>query len=223
VVEPIRTELAWLGSSAGQARDLDVLQLYLEPELAELPVGDRRAARLLLTRLKRERRSASRRLRATLDDPLYHGLLDELEALVGRPPQAGELPSLEELAGREYKRLRKDYKALGKTPTDEALHAVRIRVKRARYAAELVAPVAGKGAAEVIARAKSLQDVIGEHQDAAVAEEWLRSTPQVTEPSGASLAAGMLVERQRARRRAARADVDKAWRKLDAAGRAAFS
>ena len=64
---------------------------------------------------------------------------------------------------------------------------------------------------DVVARAKRFQDVVGEHQDAVFAEERLRS---LSEPATA-LVIGRLIERQRARRAAARADVPKAWRKLD--------
>ena len=62
----------------------------------------------------------------------------------------------------------------------------------------------------MVERAKRLQDVVGEHQDAVVAEERLRA---LSEPATALLV-GRLIERQRARRHSARAEVPKAWRKL---------
>ena len=89
--------------------------------------------------------------------------------------------------------------------SDDALHDARIKAKRVRYAAEVA------GSKDVVERAKRLQDVVGEHQDAVVAEERLRALP---EPATALLVGGRLIERQRARRHSARAEVPKAWRKL---------
>jgi len=58
--------------------------------------------------------------------------------------------------------------ALPEVPSDETLHEIRIKGKRARYAAELVQAIVGKPAERFIAKVKELQDVLGEHQDALV-------------------------------------------------------
>ena len=75
----------------------------------------------------------------------------------------------------EFAALRQAVKELPKRPTDDELHNVRIHTKRARYAAELASPELGKRGAKLVERAKEVQDVIGEHQDACVAEERLRA------------------------------------------------
>ncbi len=62
-------------------------------------------------------------------------------------------------------------------------------------------------------RAKKLQDVLGEHQDAVVAAERLRELAAGATPEQA-LAAGRLVEREEERRAKARKTWPKAWRKL---------
>jgi len=59
--------------------------------------------------------------------------------------------------------------------------------------------------------------VLGEHQDAIVAEARLRELLAKAPSSGAAFAAGRLVERERARKAAARAALPKAWRKLERA------
>jgi CHAD domain-containing protein len=79
--------------------------------------------------------------------------------------------------------------------------------KRARYAGELV------GRKEFVRRAKALQDVLGEHQDAVVAAERLRELA-ASAPPGQAVAAGRLVERERERRAEARAAWRKAWTRL---------
>ena len=71
-------------------------------------------------------------------------------------------------------------------------------LKRGRYTTELVG---GKGSERLVKRLKRLQDVIGEHQDAVVAEERLRRVARAK----SAVAAGRLIERQRVKRAEQRA------------------
>ncbi len=86
---------------------------------------------------------------------------------------------------------------LGEPPGDDELHAVRIRAKHARYAAELAALGEGDPLATLADALRAVQDLIGAHQDAVVAE--LRVRALATDES--RLAAGRIVELGRARRR----------------------
>ena len=86
---------------------------------------------------------------------------------------------------------------------------MRIGVKRARYAAELVGPNGRK----YVDAAKRFQDVLGAHQDAVVAEERLRQ--HLDAAPEATLAVGRLIERERARRDAARDGWRRAWERLE--------
>jgi CHAD domain-containing protein len=113
-------------------------------------------------------------------------------------------------------------RTLPSEPTDEELHRVRKLGKQARYAAELTAPLAPRKTATFVKRAKAFQDVTGEHQDAAVAEEKLRELVG-DESAAASFAAGQLAERERTRRVSAREQLPKAWKDLEHAGRQAWS
>ncbi len=74
-----------------------------------------------------------------------------------------------------------------------------------------------------MARAKSFQDVVGDHQDAVVAEERLRALVPELGSGEAVFAAGRVVERQRRRRVEARAALPGAWAKLERAGRSAWA
>jgi CHAD domain-containing protein len=56
------------------------------------------------------------------------------------------------------------------------LHSVRKVVKRARYAAELADAAGVSGMRGYVKRAKTVQAVLGERQDAVVAAEVLRSS-----------------------------------------------
>jgi CHAD domain-containing protein len=200
--DPVREELGWLGGSLGPVRDLDVLIEHLTPEVESF--GDDAPAGLTLLRaLKRERRNARRKLLSVLESERYFALLDVLERPIAT---LGGGPTLEEIHAAEHRRLRKVVRELGPESRDEDLHAARIKVKRARYAAELV------GADSYVKAAKGLQDVLGEHQDAVVAEERLRLLAERL--PAAALAAGRLVERQRARAQRDRDDWRAAWKRL---------
>jgi len=121
---------------------------------------------------------------------------------------------------RPFKKLRKAVARLPRPPSAEELHAVRIKVKRARYAAELAQPIIGRRAERFIAKAKKLQDILGEHQDAVVAEEYLRKVTART-PAAQALAQP-LIEQQRKRRKKALAAFGKKWPKLKRRGRKAY-
>jgi len=111
---------------------------------------------------------------------------------------------------------------LGPDAADTALHEARKTAKRARYAAELAERARGRKATRFIAATKQLQDVLGDHQDAAVAERTIRELAEGAS-SEAAFAAGMLAERQRERRRVARAAYPRAWKTVRKRGLAAWS
>jgi CHAD domain-containing protein len=70
----------------------------------------------------------------------------------------------------------------------------------------------------VIGAAKDLQDVLGAHQDAVVAEERLRALAEGAEPAVA-IAAGRLVEQETRRRADARSEFPGALKALAGAAR----
>lgn len=95
----------------------------------------------------------------------YRRLLDTLATTEATPRAAGG--SLAEIV-KPFRKLRKAVAAAGPDPADEVLHELRIRGKKLRYAAELAG---GKPVRRLVKATKRLQDVLGEHQDACVAEQ----------------------------------------------------
>ena len=194
---PLRDELAWLAGALGPVRDADVLATRLRADGKALPGEDRPAVDALLARLREERDRALEAAVGELGGDRYGRLL---ECLV----EASRAPALSEtatepavdvvpaLASKAWRKLRKAVRALGDEPESEALHRVRILAKRARYAADVAAPVVGKPARQLSKSLGKLQDALGAHQDAAVGEAWLRRVA-VDLPAEEALVAGQLI------------------------------
>jgi CHAD domain-containing protein len=210
--ESLRTELGWLGSLLGPARDADVLYAHLSAALAGL--GEEAASQQapLLRAFERERGRARRSAVTALTRKRYFSLLDGLEQ-AGTPPLVGESDvSLADLWWDEFKRTRKAFAVIDDDSPDHELHAARIRVKRARYSAELAEHELGAAGERFVTAAKKLQDILGEHQDAVVAEDWLTRFGDASPESEDVVA--RLVDQERKRRRKARRGWQEAWDRL---------
>jgi CHAD domain-containing protein len=217
--EGLRSELSWLGSVLGPVRDLDVMLEHLRAEVTELPREEAAAGRRFVQRLRAEHGKARAAMLEALVSGRYLDLLDAIENAAQKPRAGGTQEiGLRKIAGAEFRRLRKAVRRLPPDYSDDELHAVRIKTKRARYAAELAEAAVGNKAARFVDRAKNLQDAIGEHQDAIVAEQRIRMLLETARATRTAFAGGLLVERQRARRRAAREAWPRAWRKLERSG-----
>ena len=221
-VDGLRAELEWLGDQLAPVRDLDVLRDYLERELESLPPRQTLAGRKLLELLSGDHDRAREHLLEVLDGDRYLQLLAALDRAAAAPRVRDAEVSVEQLAGKEFRKLRTRHRRLPRDPSAAELHKLRIRGKRARYAAELAATTRGGAAKRFIKRAKALQDVLGEHQDAVVAEDAITDLAARSSDPQACLAAGRIIERQPERRRRARKDFPKAWKRVRRAGKRAW-
>jgi CHAD domain-containing protein len=220
--EPLRAELQWLGAALGPVRDLDVLLAHLRESAVTLEAPEQHALRRLLELLEAERERARASMLEALRSERYVGLLDRLESAARQPRLVSSALSVADIAAAEFRRLRRAVKRLPPEPSDEELHELRIRGKRARYAAELAAAAVGKPALRFVAEAKAFQDVLGEHQDAVVAEDRLRAALERVSGRALAFAVGRLVERERRRRALARAAFPRAWSRLERRGKEAW-
>ena len=219
-IDGLRGELEWLGTALGHVRDLDVLLGSLRSRLGDLPAAGRRTGAILLGAIEKDSARARGRLRAALAGPRYRRLLRRLDAGLRRPPVVEPDLSLQDVAAKEFEKLRAAVKDLPKHPAHEDLHAVRIKVKRARYAAELVRETGGRPAKRFLEQAKAVQDVLGDHQDSVVLERHLRSAPGRT--GDLRRVTKALIERERKRRKGIRATFREEWPTLKRRGRKAW-
>ena len=212
----VREELRWVGGVLGAVRDADVLLERLRAQVDRLPEPDRRPGQDLLRRLADEREAARADLLGALAGDRYAELVQELVLAARVPRLTAEAASpgrtaLPEVVRRPWKHLDGAVSALGKAPTDAQLHEIRIRAKRARYAAEAVAPVVGKPARRLAAALAQVQSVLGDLQDGAVAEAWLRTRAAGADGTQA-LAAGQLIAVQHQEMDMARRRWRAAWK-----------
>ncbi len=219
--EPLRAELGWLGRALGPVRDLDVLLERLRSEFTGLPEAERSAAEQLVSGLDTEYLRARDDMLAALDSDRYQDLLDLLaratRELRGRGSDVDATSQLRCLVRRQFGKLRKAVERLPAEPADAELHALRIDGKKVRYTAELAEPLLGAPVKRLIKATKGFQDVLGEHQDACVAEERIRALLDDFGPrpdAGIAFVAGRLVEREEVRRAERRARWPETWNAL---------
>jgi CHAD domain-containing protein len=215
--EPLRSELGWLAMALGAVRDREVLLERLRERAKSLPASDSRSAASLLHILEVEIESLRKKLYTELDSDRYVELLERLVAAAHSPvctldADQPALTTLPPLATSPWRRLRSAVRQLPEQPTDPELHRIRILAKRARYAAEAVAPVIGADAAAFARAAAKLQTILGEHQDSVTAQAWLRAA-RVT--GRRAFVAGELIALEHVAAEKARKDWPKVWNALD--------
>jgi CHAD domain-containing protein len=140
-------------------------------------------------------------------------LVEHLIAFAQVPPLVGAWAEpardvLPTLVSPTWKHLRKTVDEMSPERRAEELHAIRIKAKRCRYAAEAVAPAIGKEATKLASAVSDVQGLLGDHHDAHVAEGWLRETA-ATVDAATALAAGELIAVQRQDA----ADLEQRWPK----------
>lgn len=171
---PILDDLRQLGGVLGVARDAEVLAERYERALNDIPAANVRGPvrERLVDDAKKRYQTGWKRSLAALRSPRYFRLLDALEELVATDPPKpppGEKP-VQATIDAAYKKIRKAAKSAprgAEINSDEALHRIRKRAKRLRYTA------AATGSTKVAARAKTIQTLLGHHQDSVVSRSHL--------------------------------------------------
>jgi CHAD domain-containing protein len=215
----LRDELGWLAKILGEVRDGDVMLDRMARLAAQLPEPSSRGAARVLAAQEESRDKAHGELLATLRDERYVGLLDRLIAAANAPVLLleADLPAsaiLPDLVRRPWRSLARRVKELGDSPTDAELHAIRIRTKRVRYAAEALAPLVGRQARAFAGAAAALQDELGDLNDAVFAERWLQSWARGSRSMPGVFAAGELAGLERATAAQHRSRWRKAWKEF---------
>jgi CHAD domain-containing protein len=216
----IRADLRWLGGELGALRDIEVQRDRLRAHAALLPPTEAEAARRVVRRLDADRAATRSDLLAMMDEPDYEQVRTKLAAAAASPQltiaaNANASDALHAVVRERWRKVRRSVHALGDNPADESLHAVRIRAKRCRYAADACEPALGKPARRLSRAMARVQDVLGEHHDAVVADAWLAKTAHECSP-GEAYAIGMLAQVEREAAAISRAEFPEVWRAAEA-------
>jgi CHAD domain-containing protein len=216
-------ELKWLGQAAGGVRDCDVMaellrdcSAHLDPALAEAltpllkALAARRDAELSrfvdVLRAKRYARMCER-----LADPLLRRALPATDVGCYAPVMIAPIA----------RKVRKAGKRITSADTPPALfHRLRVRVKRLRYAFEMLTGMGGKRSRRAVARLEQMQELLGAHQDLVATLAWLRAyavgagdlAPETL------MAVGALVQTLGERRRKLAVQTYRRWRKVSRSG-----
>ncbi len=178
------TGLRATGQALGHMRDLDVFIEKLQSFQQTLPETDRPAFEHMLETWLTQRDQARREMLAYLDSKVYQKFKEMLLEFVTTPglganPIATETPTPSRLRhltpGLIYTRLAavQAYEDIIPQANLETLHQLRITFKQLRYALEFFEEILGKEKQTLIKEIKSLQDHLGDLNDADVAEQMI--------------------------------------------------
>ena len=184
ITDPIRTELQWIGTELGSARDVEVIRDHLIAAVAAEPAALQHGpvVRRIRSTMAARYKQAHTHGVAQLGSERYYALLDSLDALVADPPlapDAGTLPveHLTKLVRRTWRTIDALHDELDRTDDryerDVHLHEVRKAAKRARYAGEALSPTFGAAASGFASAMAAIQGALGDHQDSVVIREEL--------------------------------------------------
>lgn len=204
-------ELRWWASTLGPVRDLEVLQARLDSLVTE-PADDPLmgpAKHWLDEELRRDRLDHWAAAREALHGERHHALLTAFAGWGAHPPWTGDAlrpaSSLGPMVDRARHLVVVQLERAERSDDLDDLHRVRKAAKRARYAAEVLAPIAGPRVRKGARRDARLQDVLGEHRDSVVSSELLRRwATEAGTPGSIGFAFGLLHEREQLRTREAR-------------------
>ena len=177
----LREELKWIASELGAIRDTEVMLERLDRHAGLLDDEvDTVRARAAIDPLLTQRLSAARSSAlAALRSDRHQQLVDDLMSAAIDPPVTDAAfetceQALLPLVARTWRKLRSTIKALELDGPSPTWHAARIKAKRARYAADAVAPIFGKAMKQHARMLSEVTELLGDHQDAHVAQVILR-------------------------------------------------
>lgn len=198
VTQPLEAELKWLADELGAARDAEVMRARVAADVAAEREHHRvtaTVARRIDGELARAEKAAFAEVIAALDSARYQQLVVALDELVTAPPltERAARPARKELCKPVRAAARRVDRALAAAAAQEgdedahniALHEVRKKAKRARYAGEALVPAFGAPALAFATAMERLQDLLGEHHDTVVLQHRLEELTRAGEPATA--------------------------------------
>lgn len=190
----LREELGWVANELGAIRDTEVLMHRLDDDAELLGEPDAARARAAIdARLQARLDTGRSGALAALRSDRHEWLVEDLVTAANSPRLLDDAyqpvgDALRPLVRRAWRALEKSVQQLHIDGPAEEWHRARIRAKQARYSVESVAPIFGKRAKQLAEELSEVTEVLGEHQDACIAQQVLRELAQTTDgPTGFAL------------------------------------
>ena len=220
-VAALRPALQTLATALGPARDWDVFLADTGAVIATAFADEAELAALLGEAAAR-RGAAYAALALLLAGPALHSTALRTAILVQARPWGVNDAGLADIGGFAASVLTRRLRQLAKraanldTAPEAALHEMRIRAKRLRYAAEVFAPLfPGRPARRFLKRLAALQEALGLLNDGVVAASLMH---ELAAAGGAGLAGGLVRGFVAAGATGARQTIAHAWKRLRKAG-----
>jgi CHAD domain-containing protein len=202
--DPLAAGLRTFAGALGAVRDADVVAATLRDSAQSVPRDDQALLDGLWCALDHRRRAARAELIVAMEAAEHEALLDRLRTAAAGPAFLDGVPRGKKRARRAartaWRRVVESADRLDGSADPSSWHEARKRAKRARYALEAIAPLRVRGAAALARRLTDVQQVLGAHQDAVVAREFLAGTVRAGLQPAACFAlgelAGVLLTRQ---------------------------
>lgn len=216
-------ELSWYAAALGEVRDREVQRVRMRALIDGIPddlvLGP--VAASIDGALLAEETVHRGRLAEVLDSPRYLALLRDVRSWSSMPPFTARAAEPAKALRRRVRTAAAKLVAhlesgLRRGGGGDELHRARKAGKRARYAAELAAPVLGDKGTSLVQRYQEVQDVLGEHQDGVVACALIRRLAAGTldRPRENGFTYGLLYAREQDRAAAYRERADQLYEAL---------
>jgi CHAD domain-containing protein len=216
-----KRDLPWVGQAAGMVRECDVAGDLIHARSAKLDPQMVDALAPIYEALAERRKAEHEAFVAITNSKRYVLLIERLSLPMIRKVDAGitvrsraavMMRPIARSAVRAGSRLAED-------SPPEWFHRLRVRVKRLRYALEMLTPLGGKRHKKALARLEATQEILGLYQDGIATVAWLRShCDSGTVPPATLLAAGALIQSLLKRQRKLAARCLKRWKRVERSG-----
>lgn len=213
-----RRDIPWIAGQAGAVRECDVTTALLKERAAKIDPELAESVAPMLAALDACRKSEHAVLYEVLDSKRFRNLTSKMS----RPAikKVGGARTLGAAAAQLMRAIARNAMRFGGTLDNQApaaaFHKLRVRIKRLRYALEMLKSLGGKRHKRTIARLEELQESLGMYHDVTVASAWLhRYAETAAAPAKTVLAAGALIQSLASREAKLRHRCVKAWRRFE--------
>jgi triphosphatase len=218
IAGPVADELADLARTVGPVRDLDVLAEAIAKRGRKIDPALEPAVATIILHVRERRAAAHALLAAALDAPRTRRLTERL-ALLARHQGGGAAPVstvAADLVRPLVQKLARAGRGIDASAPPAALHRLRIKAKRLRYALETLDGLGDAATRKLARKLATLQGLLGDQRDAANQRAWLGDEmPAFVGDAEALVAVGAIGEALRRRSKRLLRDVPAAWARVD--------